>query len=76
MPGVQPNVPSSRNYEGGFRTELCKKVLQMGSDLTKQANARTVLDKRTLRAFEEAAADDRYKGKEVRVIYKWLREST
>ena len=48
----------------------------MGSDSEKQANARTVLDKRTLRAFEEATADDRYKGKDVRVIYKWLREST
>lgn len=52
VPGVQPNVPSSRNYEGGFRIELCKKVLKMGSELAKQANARTVLDKPTLQAFE------------------------
>lgn len=76
VPGVQPNVPSSRNYEGGFRIELCKKVLEMGSELARQANARTVLDKPTLAAFEEAAADERYKGKDARVVYKWLNEST
>lgn len=76
VPGVQPNVPSSNNYEGGFRIELCKKVLQMGSQLAEQAGARTVLDKPTLAAFEEAAADERYRGKDARVVYKWLSEST
>ncbi|KAK3715289.1 hypothetical protein LTR37_007256 [Vermiconidia calcicola] len=76
VPGVMPNVPSSRNYEGGFRIELCKKVLEMGSELAKQANAKTVLDKPTIQAFEEAAADERYKGKDARVVYRWLNEST
>lgn len=76
VPGVQANVPSSRNYEGGFRIELCIKVLEMGSELAKQANARTILDKPTLVAFGEAAADERYKGKDARVVYKWLSEST
>ncbi|EME82597.1 uncharacterized protein MYCFIDRAFT_211096 [Pseudocercospora fijiensis CIRAD86] len=75
VPGVQENVPSSRDYEGGFRIELCKKVLEMGIELAEQAGARTVLDKPTLAAFEEAAADDRYKGKDARVVYKWLSES-
>ena len=76
VPGVQRNVPSSRNYEGGFRIELCTKVLEMGSELARQANARTVLDKPTIQAFKEAAADERYKGKDARVVYKWLNEST
>lgn len=76
VPGVQPNVPSSRNYEGGFRIELCKKVLEMGSDLAKEANARTILDKPTIAAFEEASSDARYTGKDARVVYKWLSEST
>lgn len=33
VPGVQEGVPSSRGYEGGFRIELCRKVLGMGSQL-------------------------------------------
>lgn len=75
VPGVQANVPSSRDYEGGFRIELCAKVLKMGSELAEMVGARTILDKPTLEAFEEAKSDERYKGKDARVVYKWLNES-
>ncbi|KAF2006079.1 3-hydroxyisobutyrate dehydrogenase-like protein, partial [Amniculicola lignicola CBS 123094] len=75
VPGVQANVPSSRDYEGGFRIELCAKVLKMGSDLAEMVGARTILDKPTLEAFGEAMGDERYKGKDARVVYKWLNES-
>lgn len=75
VPGVQEGVPSSRGYEGGFRIELCAKVLGMGSRLAEMVGARTVLDKPTLGAFEEAMKDERYKGKDARVVYKWLNES-
>jgi 3-hydroxyisobutyrate dehydrogenase-like beta-hydroxyacid dehydrogenase len=75
VPGVQANVPSSRDYEGGFRIELCRKVLNMGSELADMVGARTILDKPTLQAFDEAMADERYKGKDARVVYKWLNES-
>jgi 3-hydroxyisobutyrate/3-hydroxypropionate dehydrogenase len=75
VPGVQANVPSSRDYEGGFRIELCAKVLGMGSRLAEMVGARTILDKPTLDAFGEAMVDERYKGKDARVVYKWLNES-
>ncbi|KAF1833660.1 hypothetical protein BDW02DRAFT_500138 [Decorospora gaudefroyi] len=75
VPGIQANVPSSRGYEGGFRIELCAKVLGMGSQLAEMVGARTILDKPTLEAFGEAMEDDRYKGKDARVVYKWLNES-
>lgn len=75
VPGIQNNVPSSRDYEGGFRIELCAKVLKMGSSLADMVGARTILDKPTLDAFDEAMSDERYKGKDARVVYKWLNES-
>lgn len=75
VPGIQPNVPSSRGYEGGFRIELCAKVLKMGSDLAEMVGARTILDKPTLEAFAEAQSDERYRGKDARVVYKWLNDS-
>ncbi|KAF1950476.1 3-hydroxyisobutyrate dehydrogenase-like protein [Byssothecium circinans] len=75
VPGVMENVPSSRGYEGGFRIELCAKVLGMGSQLAEMVGARTVLDRPTLEAFGEAMGDERYKGKDARVVYKWLNES-
>lgn len=75
VPGVQANVPSSRGYEGGFRIELCAKVLGMGRRLAEMVGARTVLAAPTLDAFAEAIADERYRGKDARVVYKWLNES-
>jgi 3-hydroxyisobutyrate/3-hydroxypropionate dehydrogenase len=75
VPGIHANAPASRGYEGGFRIELCKHVLEMGIDLAEMVGARTVLDRPTLAAFEEAAGDERYKGKDARVVYKWLNES-
>lgn len=75
VPGIQENVPSSRGYEGGFRIELCAKVLTMGIQLAEMVGARTILDKPTLEAFSEAMQDERYKGKDARVVYKWLNES-
>lgn len=75
VPGINANAPASRNYEGGFRIELCKKVLKMGTDLAEMVGARHILDKPTMEAFEEASADPRYQGKDARVVYKWLNES-
>jgi 3-hydroxyisobutyrate dehydrogenase-like beta-hydroxyacid dehydrogenase len=75
VPGVQENVPSSRGYEGGFRIELCAKVLGMGSRLAEMVGARTILDGPTMQAFREAMSDERYKGKDARVVYKWLNDS-
>lgn len=75
VPGINPNAAASRGYEGGFRIELCKKVFKMGIELADMVGARTILDKPTLAAFEEAAADERYKGKDARIVYKWLNES-
>lgn len=74
VPGIHANAPASRGYEGGFRIELCKHVLEMGSSLAEMVGARTILDKPTLGAFDEAMKDERYKGKDARVVYKWLND--
>jgi len=36
-PGVMPNSPSSRNYEGGFQVGLIKKDIKLGLDLAELA---------------------------------------
>ena len=74
VPGIHANAPASRGYEGGFRIELCKHVLEMGHSLAQMVGARTILDKPTLAAFDEAMNDERYKGKDARVVYKWLND--
>ncbi|KAI1614776.1 3-hydroxyisobutyrate dehydrogenase [Exophiala viscosa] len=74
VPGIHANAPASRDYEGGFRIELCNHVLEMGSSLAEMVGAKTVLDKPTLGAFKDAMNDERYKGKDARVVYKWLND--
>jgi 3-hydroxyisobutyrate dehydrogenase-like beta-hydroxyacid dehydrogenase len=72
VPGIKPNVSSSRGYEDGFRVELCTKVFKMGVKMAKEAGAKTILSEATERGFESVCEDERYKGKDARVIYKWL----
>jgi 3-hydroxyisobutyrate/3-hydroxypropionate dehydrogenase len=76
VPGYHPNAPASNNYAGGFRIELAEKVLDLGRQLAEQVGARTTLDKSAIRAFHEAAGDERYAGKDARVVYKWLNEQS
>lgn len=71
-PGVKPKVASSRKYEGGFRVELCTKVFKMGIKLAEMVGAKLVLSTAAKESFEAVCEDDRFKGKDARVIYKWL----
>lgn len=76
VPGIHPNAAASKGYEGGFRIELAHKVLSLGKELAEMVGAKTVLDKAALDVYAEVAADPRYAGKDARVIYKSMRESS
>lgn len=47
----------------------------MRSGLAEMVGARTVLDGPTLEVLREVMRDERYTGKDARVVYKWLNES-
>ena len=74
VPGIHPHAPASNDYNGGFRIELAQKDLKLGLKLAEMAGARAILPSTTLGALDEAAADPRYTGKDLRVLYKWLNE--
>lgn len=74
VPGIHPRAPASNGYAGGFRIELAEKVLSLGRDLAEMHGAKTFLDKTAIEAFHQAASDERYAGKDARVVYKWLNE--
>ena len=71
-PGVTPGAPAERNWEGGFRIELCTKVFKMGIALAEMVGAKTILSKPTLDGLQSACEDESCKGRDARVIYKWL----
>lgn len=75
VPGITPNSAASRNYDGGFRLELALKDLRLGKELAETVGARAALNHTTVHIYSEAANDPRYKGKDARVLYKFLQEN-
>lgn len=75
VPGIHPHAPASHNYEGGFRLELALKDLGLGMELAEMAGVETVMNKATLEVLEKVQADERYKSRDTRVVYRWLTEN-
>lgn len=52
-PGVNPNVPSSKNYEGGFASELMLKDLNIAYDAAKDCGASIALGSKAKEIYEK-----------------------
>lgn len=74
VPGITPGNAASNNYIGGFRLELAIKDLTLGVGLADSAQARADLGSHALNLFKDASNDERYAGKDARVLYKYLQE--
>lgn len=74
VPGIHPHAPASNNYEGGFRLELALKDLGLGTELADTVGVDTVLNKATMEVLRKVQADERYEGRDSRVVYKYLVE--
>lgn len=72
VPGLTPGNPASKGYAGGFSLELCLGVLDLAVRSANDVGAKTVLGQPMLDAFHEAANDERFQGKDSKIIYKWL----
>ncbi|KAJ6475342.1 NAD binding domain of 6-phosphogluconate dehydrogenase-domain-containing protein [Mycena vitilis] len=71
-PGVCPDAVTSKEYEGGFKVQLMEKDLRLATDAAQQAGAKLILGPTAVDAYSSAASDPRYRGKDSRVVYKWL----
>lgn len=70
--GVSSNSSANRDFEPGFTIELCKGVLEMVADLGRDLKAKMPLCQGLLDTIEAASKDDRCKGKDCRVVYKYI----
>jgi 3-hydroxyisobutyrate dehydrogenase len=52
-PGVQPNVPSSKGYEGGFAVALIRKDLGLAMDAAKSVNADMDFTEHAFKCYED-----------------------
>ncbi|KAF4598076.1 3-hydroxyisobutyrate dehydrogenase-related [Pleurotus pulmonarius] len=72
VPGVCPEAPSSKGYEGGFKIQLMKKDVGLAIDAARQVDAKVVLGLTGLGVYSAASEDPRFRDKDARIVYRWL----
>jgi 3-hydroxyisobutyrate dehydrogenase len=70
--GVVEGSPAGRGYSGGFGIGLMKKDLKLAIMAAQEAGARLELGDRAKEVYESAEQDERFKGKDFSVVYKYL----
>ena len=72
VPGICPEAPASKGYEGGFRVELMKKDFGLAVEAAERVGAKLVLGKQGLRTYGEVSTDERCKNLDSRVVFRYL----
>lgn len=71
-PGVVPDAPSSKGYQGGFKVQLMKKDFSLAVDLANTVGARLVLGEQGLDVFTSASNDSQCRDRDSRVVFRWI----
>jgi 3-hydroxyisobutyrate dehydrogenase len=72
VPGVVEAAPASRDYAGGFGIGLMRKDLRLAILAAKEAGAELPLADKASEVYETAEAEERCKGRDFSVVYRWL----
>lgn len=72
--GVQPDSSASRDFEGGFKTELAKGVTDMAVELMNEVGAKHVMANVLKDVYARAVSNPKCIDKECRSIYKLIAE--
>lgn len=72
VPDIMPNVPSSKQYQGGFGVKLMCKDLDLALNSATQAKANVPLGSLTRQLYQLMSCHQDYYDKDFSVIYKFL----
>jgi len=72
VPGVVEGAPAGRDYEGGFGIGLMRKDLKLAIVAAEEAGARLALAERAREVYESAEGEERCRGRDFSVVYRWL----
>ncbi|KAK3987631.1 6-phosphogluconate dehydrogenase [Cladorrhinum sp. PSN332] len=72
VPGVVETAPASRGYQGGFGIGLMRKDLRLALVAAKEAGASLPMSEKTSEIYESAEKEERCKGRDFSVVYRWL----
>lgn len=72
VPGVVPTAPASRDYAGGFGISLMSKDLRLALAAAEASNVKLGLGEKAREVYTAAEKDERCKGKDFSVVYRYL----
>ncbi|KAI5236672.1 hypothetical protein E4T43_08441 [Aureobasidium subglaciale] len=73
VPGVLPDAPASKEYAGGFGTALMNKDLKLAMHAAQQFGIEPRLGPMAASIYAAIEGNEKYKGKDFSVVYKYLR---
>jgi len=71
-PGVMENVPSSRDYSGGFGVSLMAKDLGLAVDAANSVKANVMLGALSQQIYNIISKSEGFENKDFSSVYKWL----
>lgn len=72
VPGLCPDAPASKGYEGGFRVGLMRKDFGLAKALGDENGVGMRLAEEGYKVYQEAEKDPKCEGKDSRVVYRYL----
>ncbi|KAJ5935989.1 hypothetical protein N7454_005287 [Penicillium verhagenii] len=72
VPGVCPDAPASKDYQGGFKVQLMKKDFNLAVETAKRVGAQLRLGESGLAVYQEASEDDRCRDRDSRVVFRYI----
>jgi len=74
-PGVLPNVPSNRDYEGGFGVSLMAKDMGLAVSAANEVKATVTLGGVTHQLYNQISSSPGFESKDFSVVFKWLNDN-
>ncbi|CAJ0636078.1 4088_t:CDS:2 [Entrophospora sp. SA101] len=71
-PGIMENVPSSRDYQGGFGNKLMAKDLRLAVNAANDTRSTIVLGALVQQIYNQLSTNKDFENKDFSSIYKWL----
>ncbi|KAJ4250205.1 hypothetical protein NW762_012020 [Fusarium torreyae] len=72
VPGVCPDAPSSKGYNGGFKVQLMAKDFGLAVAAAEQVDAKLLLGNAGLEAYKNASQDPTCRNLDSRVLYRFI----
>ena len=72
VPGICPDAPSSKGYEGGFKIQLMAKDFGLAVAAAEDAGAKMLLGHAGLEAYKAASQDPKCRDLDSRVLFRFI----